>query len=681
MVVMEIVFLSNLLEAAGDLEDDEILFCPMGLWSKSYRKEFGGVIENDESLRRLNDADFELYVEYFKIFNYHKFVKEKMDKLFFYLLKAGSIVNSWEELFEGMRKKDRYLRNEIFMDVDLIRYLENYDLFLYRSFDSEVNLKERELIKSIVEGEVTENLVKKEAEKKRYYLEALREIVRSGGLLKEPKLEVLIPLDVKEEGVAGLRDYIDKGKEYVEYTVEGRKVLTISSKGSYGLGIETNFLVEYNNDRSYVVFGKVHQDIPFGSYQVGRDYLLGLPLFKGKILQISSTFRSVYDNKTVVIKKRERSKEDKGKIFAELRAHSFEVRSLFVKNPGVSVFELKGTRRIRKITVLDSSAKVLQLKALERKESGEARQDGYKLCNIEVREDGRFSVETDYDNVIDVLITPIKGDGREVQELKELIDKLGIEMRGRITEEVSYSKEGIRELVLEESRSLDEVDKYIASSLYEFVKEMIRHKVEDNFPLKLSKEKEEDKRLVETIQKGFIQYNIDRILKYFKKIVDLCFESVGRKYFIKTHSIEDPEKTAQKEVLQIIGIDKEGLKGEEKSIVEVLKLISYSYPLMDHLSIERTLEELKGLTGIIFSTEKVPLDEIRVFIDRVNPEYLSLPNSYVAMVPSSSALFLIEGGRVKVYTKGYTRNNPMNPNAKRVGIGLGDIEIVVWPSA
>jgi len=87
---------------------------------------------------------------------------------------------------------------------------------------------------------------------------------------------------------------------------------------------------------------------------------------------------------------------------------------------------------------------------------------------------------------------------------------------------------------------------------------------------------------------------------------------------------------------------------------------------MDRLNIERTLEELKGLTGIVFSTEKVPLDEIRVFIDRVNPEYLSLPNGYVAMVPSSSALFLIEGGRIKVYTKGYTSNNHMNPNAKRV---------------
>jgi hypothetical protein len=678
MVVMEIVFLSNLLEAAGDLEDDEILFCPMGLWSKSYRKEFGGVIENDESLRRLNDADFELYVEYFKIFNYHKFVKEKMDKLFFYLLKAGSIVNSWEELFEGMRKKDRYLRNEIFMDVDLIRYLENYDLFLYRSFDSEVNLKERELIKSIVEGEVTENLVKKEAEKKRYYLEALREIVRSGGLLKEPKLEVLIPLDVKEEGVAGLRDYIDKGKEYVEYTVEGRKVLTISSKGSYGLGIETNFLVEYNNDRSYVVFGKVHQDIPFGSYQVGRDYLLGLPLFKGKILQISSTFRSVYDNKTVVIKKREKSKENKGELFAELRSDSFDVRALFLENPGVSVFEPKGTRRIRKITVHDSNAKVLQIKALERKENGETRQDGYKLCNIEIRKDGSFSVETDYNNVIDVLITPIKGDGREPHELKELIDKRSVRIGGRILEEVSYSKEGKRYLVLEEDGRLDEVSKYIVSSLYDFAKKVIRYRVDDQFPLKLSKEKE-DKKLIETIQTGFIQKEINRVIGTLKKIVDLCFESGGGvKHFIKTHEIEDPEKVAYKEALYSTGIDGEGLKGEEKSIVEVLKIISYSYPLMDRPNVERVFEELRDLTGVVFSKEKVPLEEISVLVEKVNPEGLRLPDGYVAMAPSSSALFLVEGSEIKVYAKGYRYEKNPYRNVKLLKIGLGDTEIIVY---
>jgi hypothetical protein len=89
-----------------------------------------------------------------------------------------------------------------------------------------------------------------------------------------------------------------------------------------------------------------------------------------------------------------------------------------------------------------------------------------------------------------VLITPIKGEGREPQELKELIDERSIKISGRILEEVSYSKEGKRELVLEENGRLDEVSEYIVSSLYDFVKKMIRYKVEDQFPLKLSKEEE-----------------------------------------------------------------------------------------------------------------------------------------------------------------------------------------------
>ena len=330
---------------------------------------------------------------------------------------------------------------------------------------------------------------------------------------------------------------------------------------------------------------------------------------------------------------------------------------------------------------------MLQLKALERKESGETRQDGYKLCNIEIREDGSFSVKTDYDNVIDVLITPIKGDGREAQELKELIDERGIKIIGRILEEVYYSKEGKRYLVLEESGRLDEISEYILSSLHDFVKKMIRHKVEDQFPLKLSKEGEKDKELVETIQTGFIQNKINRILGALKKIVGLCFEYEGVKHFIKTHEIEDPEKMAYKEALYSTGIDGEGLKGEEKSIAEVLKIISYSYPLMDRLNVERVFEELKDLTGAVFSTEKAPLDEIRVLIEEVNPEGLRLPNGYVAMgyfamVPSSSALFLVEGNKIKVYAKSYRYENaPYRApyrNVKLLKIGLGDLEITIY---
>jgi hypothetical protein len=663
---MEIVFTSSLLEAAKDLEDDEILFCPMGHWAESYIEEIGGVVGNDEELKRFNDYDFDFRVKSFKIFGYHKFNYHRTDDRFLCVFKPGLVVSGWGELFEGISKNGKYLKSKIIKGVKSIKVIENYELFVYKNTE---NSEEKGFIKSMVFGKVSDKLVEKEIEKRKYYLETISEIIDKK--LREIRLVFSIPS--YEKGVGKVTEYIEE---------EGNKILMVFHTGFIGFfeergpEVETRLAVDYEKDRVYIAFGKVYDE------STEKTYLLGVPIFKGKISQASSTLRSFVINpstkndQVLEIRRREAPKYDKGRVSADLIADSFNVRVLFVKNPGGSFF-MKGKRKIRRITVHDSNAKVLQLKAIERKESGENGQDGYKLCSIEIREDGSFSVETDYDNVIDVLITPIKGDGREAQELKELIDKRSIEIKGRITEEVSYSKEGRRELVLEESGSLDEVDKYIASSLYEFVKKVIRHKVEDNFPLKLSKEKDENKRLIETIQTGFIQYNIDKIFKYFKKIVDLCFESGGRKYFIKTHSTENPEKIAHNEVLHVTGIDKEGLKGEEKSTVEVLKLISYSYPLMDHLSIERTLEELKGLTGIVFSTEKVPLDEIRVFIDRVNPEYLSLPNGYVAMVPSSSALFIIEGGRVKVYTKGYTSNNPMNPNARRVSIGLGDTEIIV----
>jgi hypothetical protein len=674
MVVMEIVFLNNLLEAAKDLKEDEILFCPMGHWAESYIKEIGGIVVNDEKLKRFTDDDFDFRIESFRVFGYHDFRYHGTDDRFLCVFKPGLVVGSWEDLFGKIRKNGKYLKNEILRNVEPVKVLKDYSLFVYKNIESS---EEKGFIKSMLFGEASEKLVEAEKERVKYYLKAIKKII--GKTLRELKLVVSIPSHVIEKGVRGITKYIKEGGNYVESIAEGSKILMVFSTGvERGTEVKTRLAVNYEKDRVYITFGKVYDEY------TGKTYLLGVPIFKGKISQASSIFRlhipdsTTKDDLALVIGKRKEPKAGKGRVSANLIANSFDVRVLFVKNPGGTFF-MKGKRKIRRITVLDSNVKVLQLKALERKESEETRQDGYKICNIDIREDGSFLVETDYDNVIDVLITPIKGDGREAQELKELIDKRSIEIKGRITEEVSYSKEGRREIVLEEeSESLDEVDKYMVSSLYEFVKKMIRHKVEDNFPLKLSKEKEEDKRLIETIQTGFIQYNIDRILKYFKKIVDLCFESEGRRYFIKTHRIDDPEKIAQKESLHVTGIDKEVLKGEEKSIFEVLKLISYSYPLMDHLSIERTLEELKGLTDSVFSTEKVPLDEIRVFIDRVNPEYLSLPDGYVVLVPSSSALFLIEGDEIKVYTKGYRYENTPYRNVKLLKIGLGDIQISIY---
>jgi hypothetical protein len=341
------------------------------------------------------------------------------------------------------------------------------------------------------------------------------------------------------------------------------------------------------------------------------------------------------------------------------------------------VIEEKEGRRV--IEVNDNDTKVLQVKAFGKEERGETKYGEYRLCGIEIGRDGRFSVKTDYNNVIEVLIKPINGDGKEAEELKELIGKRSMVRSGIILDEISDRKERKTKLVLEDSKNPDEIGKYIASSFYEFVQRVLRDKVDDGLPLNLSKKREEDKRLIDIIQSGFVQSKINRTLETFNKVVDLCFESGGRKHFVKTHDIEDPEKIAYESALRSIGVSGEGLKGEEKSIVEVFKIISYSYPLMDRPNVERVLGELKVLASIVFSTERVPLDEIRVLIDKVNPEYLKLPGGFTLTVPSSSALFLAEGDEIKVYIKDYTRENPMLPrNVKRVSIGLGDLEITVF---
>jgi hypothetical protein len=664
MVVMEIVFLNNLLEAAKDLKEDEILFCPMGHWAESYIEEIGGVVGNDEELKRFNDYDFDFRVKSFKIFGYHKFNYHRTDDRFLCVFKPGLVVSSWGELFEGISKNGKYLKSKILEGVKSIKVIENYELFVYKNTE---NSKEKGFIKSMVFGEVSDKLVEKEIEKRKYYLETISEIIDK--TLREIRLVFSIPS--YEKGVGKVTEYIEEG---------GNKILMVFHTGFIGFfeergaEVETRLAVDYEKDRVYIAFGKVYDE------STEKTYLLGVPIFKGKVSQSSSIFRSYIpesttnkDYLTLEIRKRKESKAGKGGVSADLIAKYFDVRVLFAENP--STIELKGTRRI---TIHDNHTKVLQLNALERKESGETRQDGYRLCNIEIREDGSFSVETDYNNVIDVLITPIKGEGREPQELKELIDERSIKISGRILEEVSYSKEGKRELVLEENGRLDEVSEYIVSSLYDFVRKMIRYKVEDQFPLELSKEVGKDKGLIETIQTGFIQSKINKVLGDLNKIVDLCFEYKGVKHFVKTHEIENPEKIAHKEALYSTGVDEEGLKGEEKSIVEVSKIISYSYPLMDRLNVERVFEELKDLTGVVFSTEKVPLDEISVLVEKVNPEGLRLPDGYVAMAPSSSALFLVEGKEIKVYAKGYRYENTPYRNVKLLKIGLGDIQISIY---
>ncbi len=640
MVSMEIVFLDNFLEAADSLKDGEILFCPsMGRWLES-------MIEEDI-------VDYNLFVR----FGYYEFrYDERMDNLFFYVLKPGLIVSSWEEIFEGVRKNERYFNKEILANVELIGVLENYDLFLYKQF--KVSEEERGFIKSMIEGETEKELVKKEAKNIRRYLEAVKRIYRK--TFPKLSLKVGIERDVKEKGVEGVRDYIKEGKSYFESLLEGKRVLSIFPVRNVVVVVETNFVVEYDMDKVYIAFGKVS-----GSSSK-EPYLLGVPLFRGKISKISSTFRSSgREYKLVEIKRKEESEAGRDKLFAELRADTFEISILYAKE--FKIIEEKENRRVIEIEHKDS--KEIRIRASGKEGAGD---DGHKLCVIEVGEDGKFSAKAGYGNVLEVVVEDSRGDLVGTKELKELIEKRKVVRAGRILREFSYRTGGKREIVLEESDYLDEVSEYIVSRLYEFANRVVRDKGGYRFLLDLSKGKEKEKSLANIVQTGFIQEKVDEILGNLKKIVDLCYESDGNKRLIKSHNIEDPEKMANDIALYATGIDVEGLRGKEKMIVEVLKLISYSYPIMDRPNMEKVFEELKRLVGAIFSVEKAPLDEIRVKIQRLVPEYLQLPFGRVANC--SSALILLEGDSVKVYAKNHRRDVDY-PNVKEVEIGLGDIEI------
>jgi len=635
MLSVEIVFLNNFLEVAESLEEDEVLFCPMGQWIQSMMEE------------ETFEYGLFIWLGYYK-FRYDK----RMDKLFFYVLNPGLVVSSWEEVFEEVGRNERYLNKEILSDVELIRVLEGYDLFVYKEF--EASNKERDFIKSMIQGGAEKELVEKEAEKRRHYLGAIRGTYRK--TLPKLSLKIGIERDVKEKGVEGVRGYIKEGKAYVESLVEGKRILSIFPARTGVVEVETNFVVDYDMSKVYIAFGKLLRG--------EKPYLLGVPLFKGKVSKLSSAFRSFgREYKFVEIKKKEDSKTGRDRLFAELRFNTLEVNVLFSK--GSRVIEENGNRRI--IEVDHRYSKEINISA----HKGEERKEtGYTLCGIEIEKGGRFSIKKGYGNMLDVEIRDAWEELLGTDELKEIIEKRKVGGVGRILSEDSDHLK--RELVLEESDSLGEVEEYIASRLYEFARKLIRNKKGSKFQLDPYKGSDIEKDLVDIIQTGFIQHVVDRTLKNIGKIVDLCYESYGNKHFVKSHNIEDPEKMAQEVALHIIGISKDGLRGEEKRIVDVLKLISYSYPIVDLPNMEKVLEELKVMVGAIFSSESAPLDEIRVSIERLVPEFLGMPVG--RSTSSSSALILLEGDSLKVYAKSYRRQADY-PNVKEVEIGLGNIEI------
>jgi hypothetical protein len=674
---METVFASSLLEVAKDLEDDEILFCPLGPWTGSLRKEIGVIVDYDKEVENLTDSGFNSLIEYFEIF--HKFTK--MDEIFLYALKPRLILDSWNNLLGGVRKNERYLKKDISLDAELItflgRLLKEYDLLVCNNLLTHISTLEKEFVKSIVEGEVSEKLAREEVGKREYYIEAIKNMVGKYELLKKPTLVASIPQSVKEKGVSGIVSHIKEGSAYVESVKKRRSIITIfyADHRRKGIEIETNMSIEYYTDRVYVVFVK------FLNVLSGKTYLIGFPFFKGKISRIIPIFIPIISTHPgsgsfIEIKKREKTGTGKGGFLAELKVETFEVNIFCASD--FKVVEEEGRRR--EIWLYEGyGGKVVRVRESENKKGRQTEQNEHKICDIEVREDGSFSVRADYNKAMEVLITPTFG-GQDLEELGKAIDKGNVVIGGRILKQYSkgYSRgSGAMNMILEDRKSLDEVDKYIAYTLINFLKEAAKYKSWGSPSFTLSKEKEEEKSLMDTIKTPFIHYKTGRILESLKKIVDLCFESEGKRYYVKTHDIkEDPKEMTRKALsgaLYSTGIDPDGLRGENKRIVEVLKLISYSYPLMDRPNIESLLEKLKNMANMVFSTEVAPLDEISILIRKINPDDLESSSEY-GTIPSISALFLVEGDVIKAYVKGHGNNWQ---TVKRLRIGLEDIEVNV----
>jgi hypothetical protein len=188
---------------------------------------------------------------------------------------------------------------------------------------------------------------------------------------------------------------------------------------------------------------------------------------------------------------------------------------------------------------------------------------------------------------------------------------------------------------------------------------------------------EENEELIEEIQTGFIQSKVKRNLKYLEKIEELCFESrEGERQKIKYLGLEeqkeDPKKIAQEVVLYRIGINVEKLKGVNKSVMEVLKLMSYSYPLLTQHTLKMILDELRERVGSALSTDVVPLEEIEMSIQTINPIILLSDSD-----PRVLALFSVEGNKVKVYINDGEEKRIHGKITEYVKIGIGGIEVKV----
>ena len=698
---MEVVLVGNLLEATKDLEEGEILFCPMFYWAKSLSDKIGGIVMDNGQVRPPNAGEFDRARD--QLLLYSTLRRYTLRQPFFYASKSNWMRKSWERLSGEIKKNEEYLKKEIVEDLVHVNPLFKYDLFLdiSESFtDSEEFKVVIENTRKIVEKGTRKDLVESEKEKTEKYIEVLSKVLEFKLVPGDLELTFVLPSKVREKGTEG---YIKEGKIYKEAARGDKEVLIILPNEDLRHGpdwyqVENGIEVKYcftnpeiDKEKVYIVLGE------FKIFYDGRErtYLLGFPFFKVNFSPVNVEFRS----RSVVIGKRQEPKDVSGTTRARLHIKNFLITLEYTKEPEV-IESGEGKRIIETRKSLQ-----IAIKAENRTDNVYSMSpDRYKICDIEIREDGGFSVRTDYSNIYKVQITASDKATDEAHEIAEKEPREGVSWliekwthgkkttkSGKIIGEKMKESIGKKKIfALKEEKYNDEekneIDRYIKSKLEEVVKSIMKaENIEDEDSYLYQKRKaevmllnpEENEEIIGKIQAGFIQSKVIRNLEYLEKIEELCFESgEGEKYFIKHQSLEEQKeeaiKIAEEVALYRAGINVERLRGEKKSVMEVLKLMSYSYPFLTQYSLKRILSELKERVSLALSKDVVPLKEVEMSIETINPSI-----SVSAMDPKVLALFSVEGDKVKVYINEGEEQSIYKKVTEYVKIGIGGIEVKV----
>jgi len=677
MVCMEILFLSNLMEAAKDLKDDEILFCPMGLWVHNLVKRVGGIIEGEENVRPFSDEELSLVKEKILYYNH-----DNPEKSFFYAVKPDLIRRDLEGIFEEVGKNKEYLKKEIVEDLKYLKQILEYDLFVSVPdvLEGYRNDGEAEVVKSMIEKEVRKHLLEEEKKKEKLYELLLPVFGTTYKNLLPQKigLSALFPEIIRE---LGFRDYIKRSSLYKEAKSGEKKVLVFLPLFYKSGKLVDEYMEQYlkgvrlssslnlvsqirGPDKVFLVL--VESKINVNGEE--KNFVVGLPFLKVKFSLTGTELGS----RKVVIRKREELGSNKGSTIARLKVVDFAIKAVYAKEPKILKDE-NGER------VLELDKYISLTILLRRKEGGKL---NCKISDIEIKEDGSFLTKLDYDNLylLDVY------DSREVERnypgrrTSDLIEKLtfGEEVKksGEILEEKrEVDKRGMEKEVyrLKEKsyQEYDKIDAYLYSSFREIIKTLLSRLKEKinkgSYGRPIEVEGKEKKELVEKTQTGFLQG--DNGLRYLEKIErEMCFISKeGERHIIKHPEMEKPERIAKDLALYRRMVDKEGLKGEKKNISAVLRLIAYSYPFINSSTLEGLIKDLENKANSAFSKEKVPIKEIEVSISGVVPKLDIL-------TPGTSILFLYENGEVKIYTNG-DKNGKVS-NTLKAGIGGIEIEVI-----